>query len=79
MQPATRIDPPASLLVDGDWLEGHLEHPGLRVLDVRGRFEGDGEARATADYIAGMTDRFALKEHARLTGWDEELEGKLHA
>ena len=24
--------------------------------------------RATADYIAGMTDRFALKEHQRLTG-----------
>jgi dGTPase len=21
-----------------------------------------------ADYIAGMTDRFALREHARLTG-----------
>lgn len=25
-------------------------------------------ARAAADYIAGMTDRFALQEHARLTG-----------
>jgi dGTPase len=25
-------------------------------------------ARATADYIAGMTDRYALKEHARLFG-----------
>ena len=24
--------------------------------------------RACADYIAGMTDRFALKEHQRLTG-----------
>ena len=24
--------------------------------------------RAVADYIAGMTDRFAAKEHARLTG-----------
>jgi len=24
--------------------------------------------RAIADYIAGMTDRFAIKEHARLTG-----------
>jgi dGTPase len=24
--------------------------------------------RAVADYIAGMTDRFALKEHQRLTG-----------
>jgi dGTPase len=25
-------------------------------------------ARAVTDYIAGMTDRFALKEHHRLTG-----------
>jgi dGTPase len=25
-------------------------------------------ARAVADYIAGMTDRFALREHTRLTG-----------
>ncbi|MHA6323888.1 deoxyguanosinetriphosphate triphosphohydrolase [Roseivivax sp. CAU 1753] len=27
-------------------------------------------ARSVADYIAGMTDRFALQEHARLTGVD---------
>jgi dGTP triphosphohydrolase len=26
----------------------------------------DGEARAIADYVAGMTDRFALAEHALL-------------
>ena len=27
-------------------------------------------ARIVADYIAGMTDRFAIQEHARLTGTD---------
>jgi dGTPase len=27
-------------------------------------------ARAVADYIAGMTDRFAQREHQRLTGRD---------
>jgi dGTPase len=27
----------------------------------------DGVPRAVADYIAGMTDRFALEEHRRLT------------
>ena len=27
-----------------------------------------GRARAVADYIAGMTDRFAFQEHARLLG-----------
>jgi dGTPase len=28
--------------------------------------DGDARARAVADYIAGMTDRFAIAEHARL-------------
>jgi dGTP triphosphohydrolase len=28
----------------------------------------DGEARAIADYIAGMTDRFALTEQQRIAG-----------
>ena len=30
-------------------------------------------ARRAGDYIAGMTDRFALGEHARLLGWAPEL------
>ena len=34
--------------------------------------EGFSEAvdrhRAVADYVAGMTDRFAIREHGRLTG-----------
>lgn len=29
---------------------------------------GDDLRRSVADYIAGMTDRFALREHERLTG-----------
>jgi dGTPase len=33
---------------------------------VSARFATEGEARAIADYIAGMTDRFALAEHARV-------------
>lgn len=33
---------------------------------VRRRFAKEGEARAIADYIAGMTDRFAQSEYARL-------------
>ncbi|SNR58779.1 deoxyguanosinetriphosphate triphosphohydrolase [Puniceibacterium sediminis] len=33
--------------------------------------DGDaGLARLVADYIAGMTDRFALQQHTRLTGMD---------
>jgi dGTP triphosphohydrolase len=33
---------------------------------VRARFAEDGEVRAIADYIAGMTDRFAQAEHEKL-------------
>ena len=32
--------------------------------------DGSGGARLVADYIAGMTDRFALEEHERLFGSD---------
>ena len=31
---------------------------------------GDDRHRAVADYVAGMTDRFAAREHQRLTGCD---------
>jgi dGTPase len=43
---------------------------GKRVLPepVRARCPIDGEMRAIADYVAGMTDRFALAEHASLRG-----------
>ncbi|MGR3572086.1 MAG: deoxyguanosinetriphosphate triphosphohydrolase, partial [Brevirhabdus sp.] len=37
-------------------------------------------ARLLADYIAGMTDRFALQEHARLTGrsdWAQSALGRV--
>lgn len=40
--------------------------PGLLPEHVRARIEVDGEARAVADYVAGMTDRFALGERDRL-------------
>ncbi len=34
---------------------------------VRARFDSDGVERAIADYVAGMTDRFAMQEHRRIT------------
>lgn len=40
--------------------------PGLLPAHVRARIALDGEARAVADYVAGMTDRFALGERERL-------------
>ncbi|MFM2210215.1 MAG: hypothetical protein RIQ96_1858 [Pseudomonadota bacterium] len=35
---------------------------------TRAQHGGDAAARAVADYIAGMTDRFAAREHERMTG-----------
>jgi dGTPase len=43
----------------------YLNDPGRLPEDFA---DGEDHARACADYIAGMTDRFALKEHERLTG-----------
>ena len=45
-----------------------LAKPDEMPQNVRARFADEGEARAVADYIAGMTDRFAQTEHARLVG-----------
>ncbi|HVH04388.1 MAG TPA: deoxyguanosinetriphosphate triphosphohydrolase [Myxococcota bacterium] len=52
----------------GDLFRAFRAEP-LRLPEhVRARFAEDGEARAIADYVAGMTDRFALAEHQRLGG-----------
>jgi len=50
----------------GDLFAAHRSDPGLLPAHVRERIGADGELRAIADYIAGMTDRFAIEEHARL-------------
>jgi dGTPase len=36
--------------------------------DVAAAADRAGLARIVADYVSGMTDRFALQEHARLAG-----------
>ena len=46
------------------------------LLPAAWRWDGDEETRRlrrTCDYIAGMTDRFALREHARLVGGTPQL------
>ena len=46
-----------------------FENPDLLPIEWQRRGGGGGEdkiARSVADYIAGMTDRFALDEHSRL-------------
>ncbi len=42
------------------------EEAQLKAVQLRDRDGTMGQARAVADYIAGMTDRYAIKEHARV-------------
>jgi dGTPase len=49
-----------------------LENPGLLAPEYR-RSERVSQARAIADYIAGMTDRYAMLEHRRIFQIDEPL------
>jgi dGTPase len=50
----------------GDLFRAYRDDPNLLPTDVRARFAREGEPRAVADYIAGMTDRFAMDEHKKL-------------
>ena len=52
----------------GDLFAAYRRDPGLLPSHVRERAAADGELRVIADYIAGMTDRYAIEEHARLGG-----------
>src|SRR5690606_24128758 len=52
-----------------DLFAAYRAAPDLLPPDHRARIEADG-LRAIADYVAGMTDRFALREHRRLCGGD---------
>jgi len=46
--------------------ERYLENPRLLPDDARKRAEVEGIHRAIADYVAGMTDRYASEEYQRL-------------
>jgi dGTPase len=50
----------------GDLYGIYRAEPRQLPRNVVDRFSEEGEARAIADYIAGMTDRFALAEHKKL-------------
>jgi dGTPase len=49
----------------GELFDAYRSAPERLPEPARARFAVDGEARATADYVAGMTDRFAVEEHRR--------------
>ena len=57
----------------GELFRVYREDPRKLPAHVVAGFNEEGEARAVGDYIAGMTDRFALAEHRRLVGPDEPL------
>ena len=48
-----------------DLFSAFFDEPRLLPLDHQAR-AADDKARAIADYVAGMTDRYAMKEHRRL-------------
>ena len=49
-----------------DLFRVYSEDTALLPENVQTRFALEGEARAIADYVAGMTDRFAMSEHRKL-------------
>ena len=53
-----------------DLFQAFFEEPQLLPPQFLARYREDGP-RAIADYVAGMTDRFAIREHRRLYAIDE--------
>jgi dGTPase len=52
--------------VIADLFRVYREEPDLLPPGAEVRREAEGDARAVADYVAGMTDRYAMAEHRRL-------------
>jgi dGTPase len=49
-----------------DLFHAYLAHPQQLPEHIQDRIEEEGVPRVSCDYIAGMTDRFALDEHRKL-------------
>jgi dGTPase len=56
-----------------DLFRYYLKHPKELGEHARKRVRKDGLYRAVCDYIAGMTDRYLMSEHARLFGAPPEI------
>jgi dGTPase len=50
-----------------EMFERLVHHPDRLPAKFQARVSSDGAARAVADYLAGMTDRYAQEEHGRMT------------
>ena len=78
-QSVKRIRAPAEQMVE-ELFAGWHARPGDLPERWRDRCEAEEEpwrARIVGDYVAGMTDRFAIREHKRLTGRDIMPDGSL--
>jgi dGTPase len=51
-----------------DLFDHYLKHPKEIGEQARKRIRKIGKYRAVCDYIAGMTDRYAIAEHQKLFG-----------
>ena len=58
-------------LFDAFIAEPSLLPPDYLVAEAQGAHAASAQARSVADYIAGMTDRYAMREHRRLFQVDE--------
>ena len=47
--------------------ERYMQDESLLPRETRNRAVAEGRTRVVADYIAGMTDRYASEEYRRLT------------
>ncbi len=70
LHPRVRSVSEAASAILVDLFAAYRDAPERLPAHVRSRFAVDGEARALCDYVAGMTDRFAMKQHGALTGRD---------
>lgn len=60
-----RMQVKAERVVDDLW-QAYRENPAVLAPEIVSRVEDTGLERVICDHIAGMTDRYALQEHARL-------------
>ena len=57
-----------------DLFHAYMDEPSQLPPHIAARWrDGESRARVIADYIAGMTDRFALDEHRKLFDPDERV------
>jgi dGTPase len=49
-------------------VEAYRQEPTLLPQRHQARFDGEGQIIVIADYVAGMTDRYALRAWERLAG-----------